>query len=84
MSCSAIIYIENLSDFYIGNPEVHAIKHHAKRKSLQAIEFDGIYCICVKAFSLAGASAPSDADDARRHRQDQNLVRGLRINKGYT
>jgi hypothetical protein len=66
---------------YIGNSEVHAIKHLAKRKSLQAIAFDGI---CVKALFLAGASAPSYADDARRHRQDKKLVRGLRINREYT
>ena len=33
----------------------------------EKIAFDGI---CVKALLLAGASAPSDADDAGRHRQD--------------
>ncbi len=55
---------ELFSYYYFGKPEVHAIKHPAKRKSLQAIAFDGI---CVKALLLAGASAPSDADDAGRH-----------------
>jgi hypothetical protein len=74
---------ELFSYHYFGNPEVHAIKqkHPAKRKSLQAIAFDGI---CVKALSLAGASAPSDADDAGRHRQDRILVRGLRDNTRST
>ncbi len=61
---------ELFSYHYFGNPEVHAIKHPGKRKSLQAIAFDGI---CVKALLLAGASAPSDADDAGRHRQDRNF-----------
>ena len=45
---------ELFSYHYIGNSEVHAIKHPAKRKSLQAIAFDGI---CVKAFSGRGVGA---------------------------
>jgi hypothetical protein len=43
---------ELFSYHYFGNPEVHVIKHPSKRKSLQAIAFDGI---CVKALFLAWA-----------------------------
>jgi hypothetical protein len=65
MSCSVIITSEILK--YTRSRILQ------KKKSLtQVIAFDGI---CVKALSLARALAPSDADDAGRHRQDRNLVR---------
>ncbi len=72
MSCSVIITSEILK---------YTRSNTCKKESLQAIAFDGI---CIKALSLEGAWAPSDADDAGKHRQDRDLVRGLRYNKRYT